>query len=165
MLRSTGCEATPSVLRNESTGAIAGTAVPYSAATATVRRISSAESRGRTPSCTAISSTSGGSASSPRLTEWKRSAPPVATVCRATSKRAARSRQNALCSSGRTTTRGAPGSACAKQLIVRASTGWPSSSMNCLGRVEPMRRPQPPATMITPVRSISVFCRIRACCR
>ena len=148
------CEAAPSVSRNESTGSTTGIAVPCSAAAATVRRISSCDPSGRTPSCTAISSGPVVSAASPFFTESKRSAPPAATVCAATSKRAARFFQNSMCCSGSTATISAPGIAAAKLLIVRASTGTPARNANCLGRTPPARRPLPPATMMIPVLSI-----------
>ena len=50
-------------------------------------------------------------------------------------------------------------------LIVRASTGMPSRNRNCLGRAPPARLPLPPATMMTPVRSIglSFYCLSGAC--
>ena len=164
--RSMICEAAPSVLRNESTGSTTGIAVPCSAAAATVRRISSCDPSGRTPSCTAISSGSRFRAANPFFTEWNRSRPPSAIVCGATSKRADRLCQKPVCSAGSTTTISAPGSAAAKLLIVRANMGMPPSSMNCLGRAPPMRLPPPPATMMTPVcRSISVSFQNRAYCR
>lgn len=164
--RSAMREAVPSVSRYESTASTTGIAVPCSAAAATARRIMPCEASGRTPSCTAINSGSRFRAFSPFFTEWNRSSPPVVTVCAAMSKRAAKSFQKSACAAGSTTTISAPGSAPAKLLIVCARTGRPPSIVNCLGREPPMRVPPPPATMMTPICcSISVFFRIRACCR
>ena len=145
-----------SISRNESAGSTTGTAAPYRRAVWATRRIISTEPSGRTPSCTAIRSGSLRRAASPQRTESNRSAPPATTRWRATSKRAAKSFQKAMWLSGRTTTISAPGHAVAKLPIVRASTGCPPSSRNCLGMEPPMRRPLPPATMMTPMRSMGV---------
>ena len=132
----------------------------------TVSKIRADDTKGRTPSWTAISTTVRGRADRPLRTEWNRCSPPAVQVCLAMSKRAARFFQKSICPSGRTTTICVLCSVLAKAFIAWPNTGSDPSMRNCLGSGPPRRLPLPPATMITPVPccSISVSFRIRGYC-
>mgnify|MGYP006924819811 CR=1 FL=1 len=104
VLRSIGCDPSGVSCRRESTASTTGIAVPWAAAHSTAFKIRSDDTKGRTPSWTAISATVRGRADRPLRTEWNRCGPPAVQVCLAMSKRAARFFQKSICPSGRTTT-------------------------------------------------------------
>ena len=154
----------PSTTRYESTASTTGISASTLSILSIALMIRRLDTNARTPSCIATYSTSGDRASMPHFTESKRSLPPATHLCTATSKRAARFFHSDICSWGNTTTISAPGSASAKVFIVRATTGSPPSIINCLGNDDCIRLPEPPATMITPLRAILVSCQILRCC-
>ena len=145
VLRSIGCDPSGVSCRRESTASTTGIAVPWAAAHSTAFKIRSDDTKGRTPSWTAISAT--GSGQSGQAVAYR--VEPLRPARRAGVLGYVETGCQILpeidLSSGRTTTICVLCSVLAKAFIAWPNTGSDPSMRNCLGSGPPRRLPLPPA--------------------